>query len=131
MGGIRTLRGARRCRGELPALAIPPHEDGRALDRLQAGYGRLVRGWLPPRGARPHLLPGTARRSHPNRLNHPTKPPHEIVARFAGAPVRWAISIDPAPAARSGRLGMPAQCVEYGLVGRRPEPPVSHAHRAE
>ena len=69
-------------------------------------------GYKPERAARPGsgssaraldltFFPELLDASHPNRLNP------------------------------SGRLGVPAKCVEYGLVGRRAEPPVSHAHRAE
>ena len=39
---VRAVRGARRRRGELPALALPPHEDRRADHRLQARHRRLV-----------------------------------------------------------------------------------------
>ena len=43
LGRLPPVRAAGRRRGELPAVALPAHEDGRADHRLQARHRRLVR----------------------------------------------------------------------------------------
>jgi tryptophan 2,3-dioxygenase len=60
-----------RCRGVLPALAIPSSQDRRAHHRLPPRHRRLFRRRLSPSGARAHLLPrivGFAHRSPAGRL---------------------------------------------------------------
>ena len=42
VGRLRHVREARRHRGELPAVALPPHEDGGAHHRAQDGHRRLL-----------------------------------------------------------------------------------------
>ena len=68
---VRDVRGARRPRGQLPALALPPPQDGRAHHRLQARHRRLQRRRLPAPRARPHLLPRAVRRAHRDRCTVP------------------------------------------------------------
>ena len=57
LGRLPHVRAARRRRGKLPALALPPYEDGRAHHRLSPRHGRVVRRRLPQAGARPDLFP--------------------------------------------------------------------------
>ena len=40
LGSVRARRGARRSRGRLPPMALPPRHHGRAHHRLQARHGR-------------------------------------------------------------------------------------------
>src|SRR5204862_6648646 len=56
-----------RRRGQLPAVALQAHEDGRAHDRLQARHRGLQRGRLPARGPGPDLLPRAVRGADPDR----------------------------------------------------------------
>ena len=57
LGPLRDVRGPRRRRGRLPALAVPAPADRAAHDRVQAGNRRLVGRLVPAPRARPHLLP--------------------------------------------------------------------------
>ena len=49
LGGVRGLRGARRHRGPVPAVAVPAPAGRVEGDRAQAGHGWLERGRLPAR----------------------------------------------------------------------------------
>jgi len=67
---LRDLRGARRPRGQLPALALPAPAGRRADHRAPAGHGRLGRlgrGRLPAPRARPHLLSRAVCRARADR----------------------------------------------------------------
>src|SRR5690606_2518490 len=64
LGGLRDLRGAGGPRGELPAVALPPPQDGGAHDRHRAGHRRVERGRVPAQGPRPDVLPRAVRRPH-------------------------------------------------------------------
>ena len=64
---VRGVRGAGRPRGQLPALALPAPQDGRAHHRLQARHRRLERRRLPAPRARADLLPRAVRRAHRDR----------------------------------------------------------------
>ena len=57
LAGVRGLRGPRRRRGQLPALAIPAPEDRGAHHRLEDRHRWIHRCPLPAQGPRPHLLP--------------------------------------------------------------------------
>jgi tryptophan 2,3-dioxygenase len=48
---VCAVRAAGRCRGEFPAVAIPPHEDRRAHDRFSSRLGRIIGRWIPTAGA--------------------------------------------------------------------------------
>ena len=74
------LRGQRRVLGRIPAcasswwtwsrvpaVALPPHEDGGAHHRLQRGTGGSVRRGFPEAGAGTDVLPGAAGRAHRDR----------------------------------------------------------------
>jgi len=67
LGCLRDLRGARRPRGQLPALALPTPAGRRADHRAPAGHGRLERGRLPAPRARPHLLSRAVCRARADR----------------------------------------------------------------
>ena len=67
VGRVRHVREARRRRGELPALALPPHEDGRAHHRPQDRHGRLVGRRVPAARARAVVLSRAHRRAHGDR----------------------------------------------------------------
>ena len=64
LGRLRDLRGARRPRGQLPALALPAPEDGRAHHRLEDRHRRVERRDLPEARTRAHVLPRAVRRAH-------------------------------------------------------------------
>ena len=66
-GRLRAVRGARGHRGELPALALPPPEDGGADHRREEGHGRIVGHRVPAGGAGPALLPGAVGRADGDR----------------------------------------------------------------
>ena len=65
LGRVRDVRGARRPRGQLPALALPASEDRRPDHRIQDGHRRLERSALPAEGARADLLPRAVRGAEP------------------------------------------------------------------
>ena len=52
LGPVPARRGADRPRGHVPALALPPRDDGRARHRLQARHRRHRRRQLPAQDAR-------------------------------------------------------------------------------
>src|SRR6185437_6749961 len=58
------VREARGCGGVLPALALPPSQDGRAHHRLPPRHRRLLGRELPAPGARADLLPRAAHLAH-------------------------------------------------------------------
>ena len=57
LGCVRDVRETGRCRGVFPALAIPPHEDGRTDYRVSPRHGRVVWRGFSEAGTRTHLLP--------------------------------------------------------------------------
>ena len=67
LGRLRDLRGARRHRGQLPAVAVPAPAGGAAHDRPQDGHRRLQRRRLPAPCPGPDLLPRALRGAHPHR----------------------------------------------------------------
>ena len=67
LGRLRDLRGARRPRGQLPAVALPPPPGRAAHDRPQGRHRRLVGCRLPATSARPDLLPRAVRGAHARR----------------------------------------------------------------
>ena len=64
LGPVRAGRAARRSRPQLPAVALPSPEDGRAHHRLQARHRRHRRGVLPRQGAGAQVLPGAVADPH-------------------------------------------------------------------
>ena len=68
LGRLRDLRGARRPRGQLPGVAVPPPAGRAAHHRPQDRHRRLVRRRLPAPGAGPDVLPRAVRGTHPHRL---------------------------------------------------------------
>ena len=67
LGRLRDLRGARRPRGQLPAVAVPPPPGRAAHDRPQDRHRWLVRRRLPAAGPGPDVLPRALRGAHPHR----------------------------------------------------------------
>ena len=63
LAGVRGMRGPGRRGGQLPAVALPTPQDGRAHHRLEERHRRIERGALPPPSARPHVLPRAVRRA--------------------------------------------------------------------
>src|SRR4029079_11078262 len=64
LGRVRHVREAGRRRGKLPALALPPREDGRARHRLQARHRRHRRSGVPEEDARGRALSRADRGPH-------------------------------------------------------------------
>ena len=67
LGGVRAVRRARGHRGELPALALSPPQDGGADHRRKARHGRLVGHRVPAGRARSPLLPRAVGRADRDR----------------------------------------------------------------
>ena len=64
LGPVPARRGADRPRGRVPALALPPRDDGRARDRLQARHRRHRRRQLPAQDARRRAVPRDLEAAH-------------------------------------------------------------------
>src|SRR5471032_2168101 len=64
LGSLRAGREAGGPRGRFPAMALPPRDDGRARDRLQARQRRHLRRELPAASARRRALPRALARAH-------------------------------------------------------------------
>ena len=122
LGRLRGLRGARRPRGQLPALAVPPPQDRGAHHRLQARHRRLQRRRLPAQGARAHVLPRAVRGPHRDRSARPlTRRPARPAPRplDAADPLRRV----PRPVRRPGRLRrrrLPRRQLARPAAARRP-----------
>ena len=97
LGGLRDLRGARRHRGPVPAVAVPAPAGGVEDDRAQAGHRRLERGRLPAPGPRPDLLPRALRGARPRRVSRGGDPLVVPVAAAEGWPWLPDSSVDHCP----------------------------------
>src|SRR5579864_5929947 len=67
VGRVRHVRKAHRRRRELPALALPAPENGRADYRTQARHGWLLWSGFSEEGTRCYVVPRVDRRSHRDR----------------------------------------------------------------
>ena len=117
---VRAVRGARRHRGELPALALSSPEDGGADHRRKAGHRRLVGHRLPARRARPALLPravgraqsdralkARTRRAHPHR-RAATPVSVRATASVSDRLTHSSVACAPSPPGPNITVGMPA-----------------------